>query len=902
MGVKSRYNLVVICQVYNELEKGNLERFFTYTKPLVDHIVIYDDVSTDGTYEYCLEQTPHVIRGKTNNFQAELFHKEIQLKKALELKPDFIIWLDADEIISTDKRADLEAACDYCIEHKLDGLNFHELNLWRSHTYRRTDSYYDDGWFTRLWRVKPGLSFGEPKEGLHQRLVPVQVEKTANIDQIALLHYGFSSDCQLAYKYFTYKAIGQRGYLKLDRFVDESKLELERVDKKLFPKGLWQEEEAPKARTMEASFEALEQYRAQVRRPKYSIVCLIYKSVDWLTFAYEQVLKYTDLNDCEFFFVANDAEPQVLEYLDKNYIPYVTFTSTEEQKKEWHINRVYRAYNYGAQVARGDFLVFINSDMAYSPNWLTNMVAGYDGANCLASRLVESGKLRTGTHGLEKNFGKEIADYKEEEFINFAAELAGKPDEVRDSGLFMPLLIKKSHFESVGGYPEGNIREGSDIFKPVIAKQGEALVSGDNVLMRKLATKGIKHQTAWGSVVYHFQAGELDQDPQAYESITPTPIAIANDIVTGTVGERVLWDFLIEGLPGAYGVDHRLVGKKNFEKAAKAYIDKEHPETEAIIQNATFIGTVDPDRHTIAFLQDDMRKMQRDSVVQEANLEVAKTVVTNSIQTASSYPEYDCEIIPVGIDDTLFKPVKDKATLRKKHGIPEKKQVGIFVGSFSEVKGWSRVVECIKAYSDMHWICVTKYDETFTAPNATVFARIDQKKLVELLNCADFFILGSPVETQCLAALEAALCDIPVVMPKVGIFIDFTEAERARLGVFTNDLKSGVKELSKGKYAPRATVLERNLGVRTAVASWHKLLEQILMQNRAASLQGSVAARAPRYRKYRLGMLFRKKVIKKVIGREYIFPSTAKYALLRGTYKLLVQLGLEPIIIRIRKR
>ena len=56
----------------------------------------------------------------------------------------------------------------------------------------------------------------------------------------------------------------------------------------------------------------------------------------------------------------------------------------------------------------------------------------------------------------------------------------------------MPLLIKKKHLEMVGYYPEGNIRKDStDIFKPIIAKKGEALISGDVVLMEKLKQKGI---------------------------------------------------------------------------------------------------------------------------------------------------------------------------------------------------------------------------------------------------------------------------------------------------------------------------------------------------------------------------------------------------------------------------
>lgn len=888
------HKIVAICQVYNELERGNLEHFFKYLKPHVSDIIIYDDASTDGTYEYCLEQTPYVIRGTKNAFKEEQFHKAKQLELAMTLKPDFIFQLDADEVLAAN--GDLQAWCDRCIKDGLDGINFHKLNLWRSATYRRIDSFYDDGWFTQLWRVGKGLSYENPKEGLHGRLIPTQIEKTMNADDFGILHYGFADDKNIAFKYFTYKRHGQAGYLMLDRLIDESKLELVEVPKDAFPEGLWQKESAPQARTIVESLEAMEQFRSLVRRPKYSVVCLIYKSVEWLQFSYEQVLKFTPLEDVEFFYVANNAEPHVLEYLQKQHIPHYDFRTTEAQRKEWYINDVYRAWNFAAEQARGDFVIFINSDMAFSPGWFENLVAGYNGKNCVAGRLVESGKLRTGMYGIERNFGRSIKEYKEKEFLEYAASIQGP--EINDGGLFMPLLIKKSDFLMVGGYPEGNARPGSDIFKPELALRGEEVVPGDAIFMQKLATKGITHQTTWASVTYHFQEGEMDENATSKDNIPVEPVAIVNDLVTGTMGERVLWDFMLEQIPGAYGVDQRLVGKKNFETAAKAYIDEQHPDTKVIIQNATFIGTVDPERYAVAFVQDDLRKMGRESVTQEKNLASAQKVVANSVQTAASYLEYDTEIISVGLDDQLFRPLNRKE-LRKKHDLPDG-QIGIFVGSFDEVKGWSKVEACIKKYPKITWLCVTKKEtDNFEAPNARVFTRIKQELLVELLNCADFFIIGSPVETQCLAALEAALCDIPVVMPLTGIFEDFTEAERNKVGIFGDNLVASVKALDGKKFSPRKLVLEKGLTVATAMQSWNKLLERILLVQRAHQLRGTV--QPVTVKKINPGMLVRKVVLKRLIGREYIFPSTIGYAILRGTYKTLVRLGLEPVIKKIRR-
>jgi hypothetical protein len=242
---------------------------------------------------------------------------------------------------------------------------------------------------------------------------------------------------------------------------------------------------------------------------KYSICCLIYKSIDWLNFTYRQILKYTDLSDSEFFFVANDATAEVSAYLSNRMIPHYVLENSPLQKEEWFINNVYRGYNFGASRAKGDFLIFINSDMGFSPAWLDNLVKYYNGSNCITSRLVESGRLPSGQFGIGKNFGTDCSNYREDEFLSFAAAIAEIG--AKDGGLFMPLLVSKKDFLSSYGYPEGNIIPGSDIFNPVMAKLGESCISGDLVLMQRLlAGGGIKHQTAFDSIVYHFQRGESD--------------------------------------------------------------------------------------------------------------------------------------------------------------------------------------------------------------------------------------------------------------------------------------------------------------------------------------------------------------------------------------------------------
>jgi len=238
-----------------------------------------------------------------------------------------------------------------------------------------------------------------------------------------------------------------------------------------------------------------------------TIACLIYKSTKWLDFVYEQVKKYTNLQGNEFYFVANDACDEVLNHLKVNNIPHYVHNNTEEQKKEWYINNVYRAWNTAGRMAKGEYIVFINSDMAFSPMWLDVLLESIQPDMCICSRLVERGILRSGLYGIEKNFGNFPGDYNEKDFLIFSENI--KQNLIAESGLYMPMLVKKEHMEKINYYPEGNIIPGSDIFNPEYANINEPCISGDRVLIQKLKTIGVTHFTSFNSVVYHFQEGEM---------------------------------------------------------------------------------------------------------------------------------------------------------------------------------------------------------------------------------------------------------------------------------------------------------------------------------------------------------------------------------------------------------
>ena len=233
----------------------------------------------------------------------------------------------------------------------------------------------------------------------------------------------------------------------------------------------------------------------QQPRPKVTVICLIYKSIGYLDFVYKSFNKYT--KKASFLFVANDATEKVKNYLKENNLPHLIFEN--ENKSEFYLKRVYRAWNYGGMNAPGEIIVFINSDMVFSPEWLENLVKNLNKNRIICSRLVESGKLFSGRNAIMKNFGQTYKDFNEEKFGEYAQKI--KKPELRKGGLFMPCAIYKDIFIKSGGYPIGNRKE----------RDGSE-TSGDFILFyEKLASMGVEHFTAFDSIVYHIQEGEMDE-------------------------------------------------------------------------------------------------------------------------------------------------------------------------------------------------------------------------------------------------------------------------------------------------------------------------------------------------------------------------------------------------------
>jgi len=459
-----KLKLVGFLKVYNEVKSGNLERVLRHLEIFCDEIVVCDCQSTDNSLEIIKKYTNHILI-EPNDFKNELFVKQKMLDYALKLNPDWIVWLDADEVFDREgELGGIRKLCDYGNKHGIDGFSFQEINLWKSKKFYRVDEFWGKGWYVRLWKNNGKLKFNVLPY-LHQQQYPSGLNQIKN-SKVKVIHFGFSSPELIKTKHEMYKKFGLSGY-PLNRIIDENGIRLKSINIDWFPLSVF----------------------------KVSVVVLIYKSTKYIDFVWKSFKKHT--KNADFLFIANDATKEVKKYLRIKNLPHLIFENKD--KSEHYLNRVYRAWNYGGFNAPGDIIVFVNSDMAFSKNWLENLLKNLNQKSIICSRLIESGKLSSGQYAISKNFGKTHKQFKESEFEKFAEEI--KKPEIKKGGLFMPCAIYKDLFVKSGGYPIGNRKE----------KDGSE-TSGDYILFyEKLKPMGIQHYTSFDSIVYHIQEGELDE-------------------------------------------------------------------------------------------------------------------------------------------------------------------------------------------------------------------------------------------------------------------------------------------------------------------------------------------------------------------------------------------------------
>ena len=845
----------IFLQCYNEMSSGHLERFIVQNMEIADYLFVLDDGSSDGSAQFLEQYANVLVRRVWNSFDQELSNKQLLLEAihGSGLQPDWLLWLDADEVLYCDRgRLDSEIAL--LEERGADGGRMGLVNLWRSEYFARRDNFFGTVSNVRLWKFDESLTF-EDFNGLHGDLTPVSLRHILPIE-LDVVHYGFSSIDLIADKFLTYESFGQSGW-PLERLVSEEGLDLVPVAEfgvrlgERFPLSS-RKVAAPERMTRMQWKKIIEERRAGISyRMSVTIVCLIFRSLEWLEFVYGELLLLRksvprDVS-VEILFVANDASPEVLNFLSRNAIPF-TIAPGRTQPNEWYINSVYRAYNWGAMSVDSDYIYFVNSDMAFDSGALVEVLKHANPNFYLCTRLVELGRLKSGEHAIERDYGSSPRSFRRQAFLKYCSRV--RSDSLVDGGLYMPCLVNRARFLEVGGFPEGNIRAGSlstyiEGGSVEIAFFGEPNVAGDNAFILRAKEFGLHHNTCLSSVAYHFQEGELHyRDKGAVGS----GVLIVNDFIQGINGEPVLWSLIADALRSrgiAVSTIDKVSGSRIarlsfvfpfvFHLSVRRRLAKERLKPRLVLANATYRLPLRGPWKLLSLRQDQPTGRLLPSL-QRWTMNASDVVVANDADFVERYNRYNCVWLPVPLSPVFWNdcapPPDGGADIRI-----------LFVGAFNATKGWSHVRKLIDRFPDLTFDLVSKYpdddpqiDSEFM-DRVSVHRQLDQAELLELYDRASVFVLGSPYETQCLAALEAASRGVPVVMTPTGVLGRLPDSLRLKAGEFDSDLEAALRRLltrldsSDSGLAPRTVVSEIGLLGSEPVELWADLLETVLIDS-----------------------------------------------------------------------
>jgi hypothetical protein len=195
--------------VRNEADRY-LRRALQAHASLIHEAVIIDDASTDGTVgliEDVLANTPHVIhRLDRSLFSHEIDLRRLQWERTLEANPDWILNLDADEILEDRAAVEIPRLLDHPGGRV---VHFRLFDFW-SETHYRDDA----NWMghQRAWplmiRYTPDFNYLWRETALHCGRFPINIQQLPHLQtDLRVKHFGWARPECRRQKYDRYLAI-----------------------------------------------------------------------------------------------------------------------------------------------------------------------------------------------------------------------------------------------------------------------------------------------------------------------------------------------------------------------------------------------------------------------------------------------------------------------------------------------------------------------------------------------------------------------------------------------------------------------------------------------------------------------------------------------------------------------
>lgn len=323
-----------------------------------------------------------------------------------------------------------------------------------------------------------------------------------------------------------------------------------------------------------------------------------------------------------------------------------------------------------------------------------------------------------------------------------------------------------------------------------VGRLGDTKTGGMNVYVRELA----RELASLGCQVDVFTRNHDPDDPQ---------------VIPICEGARVIH---LEAGPSASALDDLYSYTSIFAEAAEHFRREEGTEYEIIHSHYWLSGIIAAELsvtwkaphfatfHTLARTKQRARSGEQESARRAAS---EQRIINNAdAVVVSTYIEREdigrlygsngthIEVIPPGVDPSLFKPV-DPVAARQSLGLPDVKTI-LYVGRVEPLKGLDillRAMALLQATSDTRLLIVggnPDEDAEWKRLNTlaanlnisdivTFTGSVNQEQLPEYYSAADVFVLPSWYESFGLVALEAMSCATPVVASRVGGLTTFID-------------------------------------------------------------------------------------------------------------------------------
>lgn len=124
------------------------------------------------------------------------------------------------------------------------------------------------------------------------------------------------------------------------------------------------------------------------------------------------------------------------------------------------------------------------------------------------------------------------------------------------------------------------------------------------------------------------------------------------------------------------------------------------------------------------------------------------------------------DVLPIGVDTELFR-IRDKAAMRRKHGLAPDKTIVFWSGTRHPMKGFDRLQTFAADNPLLHWVIAWKHpDEPPWIPEhaglgaVRNFHQVPQETLAELMSACDCMLSPGRLRPYFMVEWEAMACDL----------------------------------------------------------------------------------------------------------------------------------------------